>query len=101
MHKLPSLYYSVTFFEWFRINIIHLHLLDGSDNRDESDAPKNILFCIPHRWMVSKFNFYSSGNVAGNARKEAEKELGKSVISRNNYLLSDGKTDDAEGLPEE
>lgn len=41
------------------------------------------------------------GNVAGNARKEAEKELGKSVISHNNYLLSDGKTDDAKGLPEE
>lgn len=41
------------------------------------------------------------GNVAGNARKEAEKELGKSVISRNNYLLSEGNTDDAEGLPEE
>ena len=41
------------------------------------------------------------GNVAGNARKEAEKELGKSVISRNNYSLSDGKVDDAEGLPEE
>lgn len=29
------------------------------------------------------------GNVAGNARKDAEKELGKSVISRNNYLLLD------------
>ncbi len=41
------------------------------------------------------------GNVAGNARKEAEKELGKSVISRNNYLLSNDKTDDVEGLPEE
>lgn len=27
------------------------------------------------------------GNVAGNARKDAEKELGKSVISRNNHLL--------------
>ena len=31
------------------------------------------------------------GNVAGNARKEAEKELGKSVISRNNYLLPEDK----------
>lgn len=39
------------------------------------------------------------GNVAGNARKEAEKELGKSVINRNNYLLSEDKADD-EGLPE-
>ena len=25
--------------------------------------------------------------MAGNARKDAEKELGKSVISRNNHLL--------------
>lgn len=33
------------------------------------------------------------GNVAGNARKEAEKELGKSVISRNNYLLTESKKD--------
>jgi DNA-damage-inducible protein D len=40
------------------------------------------------------------GNVAGNARKEAEKELGKSVISRNNYLLSEDKADDG-SLPEE
>lgn len=41
------------------------------------------------------------GNVAGNARKEAEKELGKSVISRNNYLLPEGKTGNTEELPEE
>ncbi len=33
------------------------------------------------------------GNVAGNARKEAEKELGKSVISRNNYMLPEGTVD--------
>lgn len=38
---------------------------------------------------------------ARNVRKEAEKELGKSVISRNNYLLSGDKNNDAEGLPEE
>ena len=35
------------------------------------------------------------GNVAGNARNEAEKELGKSIISRKNYLLP-GKTDKTE-----
>jgi hypothetical protein len=33
------------------------------------------------------------GNVAGNARKEAEKELGRSVISKKNYL---GKVDKKE-----
>lgn len=36
------------------------------------------------------------GNVAGNARKEAEKELGKSVISRNNYLLTESKKDNSD-----
>jgi prophage antirepressor-like protein len=36
------------------------------------------------------------GNVAGNARKDAEKELGKSVISHNNYLLPENKVDDIE-----
>jgi prophage antirepressor-like protein len=35
------------------------------------------------------------GNVAGNARHEAEKELGKSIISRKNYLLP-GKTETSE-----
>jgi len=28
------------------------------------------------------------GNVAGNARKETEKEIGKSVVSKSNYLES-------------
>jgi hypothetical protein len=27
-----------------------------------------------------------SGNVAGNARKQTEKEIGSSVVSKNNYL---------------
>ncbi len=27
------------------------------------------------------------GGVAGNARKEAEKEIGESVVSSNNYLI--------------
>jgi prophage antirepressor-like protein len=31
------------------------------------------------------------GNVAGNARKNAEKELGRSVISKKNYLAKDDK----------
>jgi hypothetical protein len=31
------------------------------------------------------------GKVAGNARKEAEKELGRSVISKKNYLAKDDK----------
>ena len=31
------------------------------------------------------------GNVAGNARKQAEKELGRSVISKRNYLYGDMK----------
>lgn len=41
------------------------------------------------------------GNVAGNARKEAEKELGKSVISANNYLLPESKVDGIEDLSED
>jgi len=31
------------------------------------------------------------GNVAGNARKNAEKELGRSVVSKKNYLGKDDK----------
>jgi hypothetical protein len=31
------------------------------------------------------------GSVAGNARKQAEQELGRSVISRGNYLQGDTK----------
>ena len=38
------------------------------------------------------------GTVAGNARKETEKELGKSVISQNNHLLLlNGSEDNADG----
>jgi len=36
------------------------------------------------------------GKVAGNARKDTEKELGRSVISRENYL-SDQLPDDEQG----
>ena len=32
------------------------------------------------------------GNVAGNARKETEKELGRSVVSKKNYLEKEDKT---------
>lgn len=41
----------------------------------------------PEGLIENKKVAHRGGNVAGNARKDAEKELGKSVISRNNYLL--------------
>jgi hypothetical protein len=41
----------------------------------------------------------AEGTVAGNARKETEKELGKSVISRDNHLLlQDDSEDNADEL---
>ena len=41
----------------------------------------------PEGMLKSKQVACRGGSVAGNARKETEKELGKSVISRNNHLL--------------
>lgn len=41
----------------------------------------------PEGMLKSKQVARRGGSVAGNARKETEKELGKSVISRNNHLL--------------
>lgn len=41
----------------------------------------------PEGLIENKKVAHRGGNVAGNARKDAEKELGKSVISRNNHLL--------------
>lgn len=43
----------------------------------------------PESMIENKKVAQRGGAVAGNARKETEKELGKSVISRNNYLLLD------------
>ena len=40
------------------------------------------------RWLtVAK----RGGGVAGNARKEAEKEIGKSIVSSDNYLIESEK----------
>lgn len=38
-----------------------------------------------------KHDAQRGGKVAGNARKELEKELGRSVVSKNNYLLKPRK----------
>lgn len=38
------------------------------------------------------------GKVAGNARKETEKEIGRSVISSQNFLENTGKTEEAEDI---
>lgn len=50
----------------------------------------------PEGLIENKKVAHRGGNVAGNARKEAEKELGKSVISRNNYLLTENKKDNGD-----
>ena len=44
----------------------------------QNEKPKG----MPQNKKVAK----RGGNVAGNARKETEKEIGKSVVSKNNYL---------------
>ena len=43
---------------------------------------------MPEHKRVAK----RGGGVAGNARKETEKELGRSVISKDNYLIGDEET---------
>ena len=40
----------------------------------------------PESWDDNKKVAKRGGRVAGNARKETEKELGRSVISNQNYL---------------
>jgi hypothetical protein len=47
---------------------------------------------LPDNFGESKDIAQRGGQVAGNARKDAEKELGRSVVSKNNYLPAD-KTD--------
>jgi len=47
---------------------------------------------LPDNFGESKDIAQRGGQVAGNARKDAEKELGRSVVSENNYLPAD-KTD--------
>lgn len=54
----------------------------------------------PKGMIENKKIAHRGGNVAGNARKETEKELGKSVISNNNYL-SLTKTVDVEDVSKE
>jgi len=44
---------------------------------------------LPDNFDESKDIAQRGGNVAGNARKDAEKELGRSVVSKNNYLPAD------------
>ena len=39
------------------------------------------------------------GNVAGVAREQAEKELGRSIISPDNFILDSEKENDALQLP--
>ncbi len=46
---------------------------------------------IPDTFIENKKVSKRGGKVAGNARKEAEKELGRSIISKNNYLANEGK----------
>ncbi len=54
----------------------------------KNEKPKD----MPANKKVAK----RGGNVAGNARKETEKEIGKSVISKQNYITNKGHKD----LPE-
>jgi len=44
---------------------------------------------LPDNFDESKDIAQRGGKVAGNARKDAEKELGRSVVSKNNYLPTD------------
>ncbi len=46
---------------------------------------------IPDTFIENKKVSKRGGKVAGNARKEAEKELGRSIISKNNYLANEDK----------
>ncbi|MDQ6983988.1 MAG: Bro-N domain-containing protein [Ghiorsea sp.] len=46
---------------------------------------------MPHNFDENKAVAKRGGKVAGNARKDTEKELGRSVVSKQNYLGLDGK----------
>lgn len=53
----------------------------------------------PDTFTKSKQVAQRGGNVAGVARDQAEKELGKSIISPDNFLLDSDKEDDTLKLP--
>ena len=53
----------------------------------------------PHTFTKSKQVAQRGGNVAGVAREQAEKELGRSVVSPENFLLDSDKQNDTLELP--
>lgn len=53
----------------------------------------------PDTFTKSKQVAQRGGNVAGVAREQAEKELGRSVVSPENFLLDSDKQNDTLGLP--
>ncbi|RHJ49907.1 Bro-N domain-containing protein [Bacteroides sp. AM10-21B] len=53
----------------------------------------------PDTFTKSKQVAQRGGNVAGVAREQAEKELGRSIISSDNFLLDSDKQDDTLKLP--
>jgi len=40
----------------------------------------------PNTFIKNKIVAKRGGNVAGNARKQTEKEIGRSIVSKGNYL---------------
>ncbi|MEO4968129.1 phage antirepressor protein, partial [Bacteroides uniformis] len=53
----------------------------------------------PDTFTKSKQVAQRGGNVAGVAREQAEKELGRSVVSPENFLLDSDKQNDTLELP--
>lgn len=53
----------------------------------------------PDTFTKSKQVAQRGGNVAGVAREQAEKELGRGIISSDNFLLDSDKQDDTLKLP--
>lgn len=53
----------------------------------------------PDTFTKSKQVAQRGGNVAGVAREQAEKELGRSIIFSDNFLLDSDKYDDTLKLP--
>jgi len=45
-------------------------------------------------WRMARNDRSRGGKIAGNARKELEKELGRSVVSKKNFLSKRKEIDD-------
>jgi hypothetical protein len=74
---------------WFVIEDVVFALTDSSDPKQYIQKMKQRDEILAKGWVQIVHTLSvetSGGKVAGNARKDAEKEIGKSILSNENYL---------------